>query len=268
MKFEPLNDRHAIARVAFGIYLDSDLEREEHDRVARAHDRWEEILPRVDNEPFVAGGVGSPRPVPAAPPLPPIVFQRMAPTGQVEGELRAQQDSIATHWTGYSSWDAAWGTARYLFDSIMDCLNHDRCLRATELQYLDIFSATDEPSTADFRDLIDSGSKLLPPDFFDQGPLWHLDRGRFRTDADMPRQASRLLERMHVDCVRASPEHYRVRFDNYHRFDLRPGFPAHAITDRRDAIDSIFASLHTHAKALLRQYLTTSMADRISLDAA
>lgn len=191
----------------------------------------------------------------------------MAPTGHVEGELRAQQDSIATHWTSYDTWDAAWGTARYLFDSIIDCLNPDRCLRASELQYLDIFSANEEPSTADFRDLIDPGSNLLPPDFFDQGPLWHLHRGRFRTDADMPPYVSRLLERMHIDCVQESSDHYLVRFDNCHRFDLRPGLPAHDTPARGDTLDSLFGSLHTHAKALLGEYLTTSMAARISLDA-
>ena len=191
----------------------------------------------------------------------------MAPTGHVEGELRAQQDSITTHWASFSSWDAARGTARYLFESIFDRLNYDRSLRAVELQVLDIFSAAEQPSATDFRDLIDSESKLLPPDFFDQGPLWHLHRGRFRTDTDLPAPASRLLERMHVDCVQESPDRYLVRFDTCHRFDLRPGFPVREIPDRSDALDSLFDSLHTHAKALLRQYLTTSMADRICLDA-
>lgn len=267
MRFQPIKDRHAIARVAFGLYLDSDLGRDERDRVVGAHHRWAEILPRVDNGPYATAAVGSLRQMPAAPPLLPIAFQRMAPTGHVEGELRAQQDSIATHWTSYSTWDAAWGTARYLFDSVISCLNQDRRLRAAELQYLDIFSATEEPSPDDFRELIDSESRLLPPDFFDQGPLWHLHRGRFRTDADMPPNASRLLERMHVDCVQESPDHYLIRFDNCHRFDLRPAFLAHEIPNRSDALDSLFGSLHIHAKALLGQYLTTSMASRISLDA-
>lgn len=268
-RFEPIHDRHAIARVVFGLHLDSDLSRDEYDRVVKAHDRWQEILPRIEEGPVVSVAFGSPRQVPATPPLPPLSFQRMAPAGQIEGELRVHQDLIAIHWTAYTTWDAMWNTARYLFGSVVGCMQEGRGLRAVELQYLDVFVMTEKPSSEDFRSLLDIDSRNLPTGIMDRGPFWHLHQGWFLTPSDLPAGAERLLQRMHLDSVQESSSRYLVRLDNHHRLDLEPAQRLATFFGNDDGgATAVFRSLHDSAKRLLARFLTPAAAGRISLDRA
>lgn len=268
MGFRPINDQNAISRVAFGIHLDG-FSWDERRRVADGHERWRAVLPRFDDKPVATVGVDSPDPRAGSPP--PLEFQRYTPAGETEGALLIHNDVVAVSWATYSIWDQVWGTARFLFDAVTDLLDEKRLIRAVELQYLDYFVMDSEPTADDFSALIDPRSKMLPPDFFEQGAFWHLHRGRFRTAHEIeasPLPAERLLERMHLDSIQGPDRRYFVCFDDYHRLDLARNLPAKSFSRDRDDMKALFSALRTHAKRLLSQYLTTAMATRIGLRAA
>lgn len=273
MGFRPINDQNAISRVAFGIHLDG-FTWDERRRVADGHERWREVLPRFDDKQIVTVSVGSPDPRAASPP--PLEFRRYTPAGETEGALLIHNDVVAVKWGTYSTWDQVWGTARFLFDAVTDRLDEKRLIRAVELQYVDDFVTDSEPTADDFSALIDPQSKMLPPEFFEQGAFWHLHRGRFRMAHEIdapPRQAERLLERMHLDSTQGPDQRHFVRFDDFHRFDLAQNLPARSFSARsfsndRDDMEALFSALRAHAKRLLNEYLTTSMATRIGLRAA
>lgn len=252
----------------FAIHLDQSLRPQDHPKIVEQHDEWRDLLPRFDDEKVFALSVLSPGVPFPNPSPPPVRFRRVAPDGETEGELLVHENRISTTWTTYVSWDQAWGTARTLFQSVITRLDTAQLrLQAAELQYLDTFAMTGTPTPDDFRGLLNQESDHLPGNLFDQGPLWHLHRGRFRDPPSTQPSASQLLERMHINCARDS-DRYLVHLDNFHRIDWSAGPPLDSVFSGPDApIDAYFDRLHESAKVLLRSYLTPQISGRISLDA-
>lgn len=263
LKFEPINEHHAISKVVFVLHISPSITIDEINEVKNAHEFWRDLLPAINEPKVISIAIDSefeqPPPVP-----PPVFFTRYRSDGNFELRLVVEHDNIIVECWQYSSWQLVWKRSRELLTKVADVLkDQTRQIRACSLQYTDEFIWTSKEQV-DFRELLDSNSEFIPPKIFDYGISWHLHQGWFH-EKKMP-IPGKTLERMHVSS-RPFDERCIVQFENLIRYD--PQNPnillSTAFDSESDDINKVFEELHKINKYLLKEFLHNQMSERIGL---
>jgi len=267
--FIPKSDAHAIVEVVFGLQLARPLHQKEIEALVKAHGRWRSELPKVGRQATVSVMLGDGPPPPELllqPPAAGVTFDRIQPDGTLGWRLRAGENNFFVNCLDYDSWDSVWAKAlRLLTDACDVSLGSDNAICGIVLQYIDEFIWQGDASDYDPLLLLRSDSPYIPRAFKNRGQNWHLNQGWFRTD-NLP-VSGRILERMNVEGLTLAgiPT---VRMDNYLRLEPETAVSGSAFFEQGAKLCcDWFSHLHDQNKSMLRNYITTAMAQRISLNA-
>lgn len=262
--FEPLHEHHAIEQVTFTLEFTPGITWSEHQELRGAHPRWADIVPGVqENTGSMVALVGAAPSEP--PPPPPLEFQRFNPAGTLDWRLLLIGPKVAAQCRSYKHWQQVWDTVRTLFVEAGDLLKQpDRQITSMALEYSNAFLHRGTAGDADAGSVLKADCPHLPRTALHHGPSWHAYAGWFTHDGIPAGQ--RLLRRMHIDAgVRVEGEAV-LKLTNFVRLDSRVPFPA-SKADLSDRLDHGFDLLHSRAKAILTEYLTEQMVQRIQLHA-
>ena len=143
-----------------------------------------------------------------------------------------------------------------------------RRITALTLQYTNIFEYTKESVDYDIDSLLRADCPHLPRTALTHGPLWHSHHGWFTCDG-VP-EGTRLLQRMHINGVQDQSDGYVIKMESLLRLDLLTDAVQLPITEGslKEIIEGRFDFLHHQSKTFLSEYLTSDMANRISLHAS
>ena len=264
MAFEPCNENNAITEVVFAVVGLQDFTPDDRSSVKAAYSKWKPLLPSLQEGRVLNIAVASPDVALPPPPIADLTFARFQADGELEWRLLLTQDALVINCLSYTRWNDVWAVARGLFADVAGAMHSQKHkIKSINLEYVDIFRLVDDDSY-DARNLMQQ-SDSVPRSVFVRGPIWHLYQGWFE-DAQKP-VSGRILRRMHIDSkvVDGRPQ---VQFDTSHRFELRDAPDLRSMFAEPDTlIDVLFDHLHGSCKALLANFLTAEMAQRIKLDA-
>ena len=263
MAFEPCNEDHAITEAVFAVVSSGQFTSDDRSSVKAAHPKWDALLPRLQEGGVLNIAVAAPDADMPPPPIPPLSFARFRADGEVEWQLTLNADALVVNCGAYTRWQDVWTISRDLFADVTEVLRSRQQIRAVVLQYVDAFRWIGD-APYDARNLLRAGD-AVPQGIFQRGSIWHLDQGWF-VDAEQP-VTGRILQRMHISSTAEEGQH-QVRFATHLRFDLRdtPDLQG-AFAEPKPSIDNLFGCIHTSSKALLAEFLTPEMKQRINLHA-
>ena len=263
LAFEPCNENHAITEAVFAVVGLQGFTPDDRSSVKAAHSKkWQALLPSLQEEGVLNIAVAAPDAALPPPPIAPLAFARFRADGELEWRLLLTQDALVVNCCSYTSWKEVWTVVRGLFADVAGALHsREQKMRAVSLEYVDLFRSVDNDHY-DAQDLLQK-SDSVPPGIFARGPVWHLHQGWFE-DAKSP-ASGQILRRMHISSTVES-NRPQVRFDTSHRFDLQDAPDLQSLfAEPGTLVDSLFGCLHQSSKALLADFLTEEMAQRIDL---
>ena len=231
--------------------------------VKAAHSKWQGLLPSLQEDGvFIA--VAEPDAALPTPPTAPLAFVRFRADGEVEWRLLLTKDALVVNCRSYTSWKEVWTIVRDIFSDVAGAMHsREQKIKSIMLEYVDLFRLVGEDGY-DARDLLQK-SDSVPPSIFARGPVWHLHQGWF-VDAHAP-VSGRILQRMHIDSM-VEDGRPQARFHTSNRFELQDAPDLQSMFAKPNTlVDCLFSCLHTSSKALLADFLTAEMAQRIDLHA-
>jgi uncharacterized protein (TIGR04255 family) len=197
-----------------------------------------------------------------------VTFDALKRDGSIDWRLRLQQNYIAVNCLSYTRWDQVWPTSRDFLQQVCEILvKPDLPVIGMALQYVDVFLWDGDIKEYRADQLLRKESDHIPSAIFNRGPVWHLYQGWFEY-ADLPIEGRR-LEKVHIDAVERGSAH-ATKVDMTLRHDLKDRLPSAGDvfhSERGEApVDTVFTSMHTECKRLLRAFISDQMVERISLD--
>ena len=264
MAFEPCNENHAITEVVFGVVGLQGFTSDDRSSVKAAHSKWRGLLPSLQEEGVLNIAVATPDAALPPPPIAPLAFARFRADGEIEWRLLLTPDALVVNCRSYTRWKEVWTTVRDLFAEVAGTMqSREQKIRSVVLEYVDMFRSDDD-DRYDVRDLLRE-SDSVPPGVFAHGPIWHLHQGWF-VDAQGP-VPGRTLRRMHINS-KVVDDRPQVQFHTSHQFEMRDAPDMQSMFVEPDTlVDGLFDYLHGRSKALLADFLTIKMAQRINLHA-
>ena len=264
LAFEPCNENHAIVEAVFAVVGLQGFTPDDRSSVKAAHSKWQGLLPSLQEEGVLNIAVAAPDAALPPPPIAPLAFARFRADGEVEWRLLLTPDALVVNCRSYTRWKEVWTVVRDLFAEIAGAIqSREQKIRSVALEYVDLFRSVDGDHY-DARHLLRE-SNSVPPGVFGRGPSWHLHQGWFvDTQAPVP---GRTLQRMHIDST-VVDDRPQVRFHTSQRFEMRDAPDLQSMFAEPDTlVDGLFDFLHGSSKALLANFLTAEMAQRIKLHA-
>ena len=264
LAFEPCNENDAITEVVFAVVGLQGFTPDDRNSVKTAHSKWQALLPSLQEEGVLNIAVAAPDATLPPPPIAPLAFARFRANGEMEWRLLLTQDALVVNCCSYTSWKEVWTIVRDIFANVAGTLrSREQKIRSVSLEYADLFRSVDNDHY-DARDLLQE-SDSVPSGILTHGPVWHLHQGWFE-EAQSP-VSGHILRRMHISST-VENNRPQVRFDTNHRFDMRDAPDLQSMFVEPDTlVDSLFDHLHRFSKALLADFLTAEMAQRINLHA-
>ena len=265
MPFEPINDRHAITEVDFGLLITPKLTWDDRTKIRDAHSTWSALLPGIKEDSAMAVAMLDPKSN-EPPPPPPISFERYKPSGGLDWRLRLAGGHITVNCLAYSRWQNIWDQTRQLFADVASVLdNPDRSIASIVLQYTDIFRWQGDVEDYRLDALLKADCPHISKTAIQHGPLWHSHHGWF-LDADSSSQG-RYLRRMHISGIREQ-DTYLVKMENLVHLFFQTAKPSMHSESVLMGVHERFNELHDMSKRILAEYLTDEMIERIDLHAA
>jgi uncharacterized protein (TIGR04255 family) len=258
--YQPKNQDHAIREVAFAVAFRDPLAAELIERAKQLGPEVREFLPAISPAGVMQIRMDGPAPMVEMQPAG-VVFQRVNPDATPQWALTIQHTHIAVNCLRYTRWAEVWARARDLFMAVSVQIGAPRLpISNVSLQYINQFIA-DQPleNSANLR-VLRAETRFLPPRFVDNGELWHVHQGWFEQVLE-PIPGSKL----HVINFGTQKDAERVTLTIDDLLRVQP-----------DGVDLEFCSgtqfaalmewLHDEHKAMLREVLTSEMADRVRLN--
>lgn len=264
MAFEPCNENHAITEAVFAVVGLQGFTPDDRDSIKAAHAKWQGLLPSLQEEGMLNIAVAAPGAALPPPPIAPLAFARFRADGEVEWRLLLTPDALVVNCRSYTRWKDVWTVIRDLFADVASTMHsREQKIKSVVLEYVDLFHSVGDDGY-DARDLLQE-SDSVPPGIFVRGPIWHLHQGWF-VDTQNP-VSGRILRRMHIDST-VEDGRPQARFDTSHRFDMQDAPDLKSMfAEPNTLVDGLFSCLHKSSKALLADFLTAEMAERIDLHA-
>jgi uncharacterized protein (TIGR04255 family) len=268
VKFNPINERHAIAEVVFQLVLDQNFSPKGIQSLIDTHAKWKDDLPRLnvhtpieipllgsEGSGVVSLSGGSPGGV---------SFEAMKRDGSLEWRLQALGNSLTVNCLDYSRWPEVWARAKSYLQAVSQMICESGvAFRQCLLQYVDIFEWRGPVENYHATSLLKADSRYLPESIWAYGPLWHLHQGWFSLLAD-----GRVLNRINLDGVQVNDDRYQVRIDSYLSIEFRsPIKIADRLAEDWPQVDEIFTKLHGLNKELLSNLIVDEVQQRIGLNA-
>jgi uncharacterized protein (TIGR04255 family) len=258
--YQPRYEEHAISEVAFAIAFRDPLPADLIERAKQLGPELREFLPAM----FPAGAMqirmeaAGPR-VERQPTG--IVFQRVKPDATPEWALSIQHTHIGVNCLQYTGWSEVWARARDLFVTVYEQIGAPRLpIGNVSLQYINQFLADHPPASSANLMVLRAGTRFLPPRFVDNGELWHVHQGWFEQVLE-PIPGNKL----HMINFGTQRDAERVTLTIDHLLRVQP--------ERLDLefcsgaqFDALMERLHDEHKAMLREVLTSEMADRVHVN--
>ena len=261
LAFEPCNENHAITEVVFAVVGLQGFTPDDRRSIKAAHSKWQALLPSLQEEGVLNIAVAAPDAALPPPPIAPLAFARFRADGELEWRLLFAQDALVVNCCSYTSWKEVWIIVRDLFAEVVGTMHsREQKIKSVVLEYVDLFRSADV--RYDARDLLQENDSV-PSGIFARGSTWHLHQG-WLEDAQKP-VSGHILRRMHISST-VEDNRPQVRFDTSHRFDVRDAPDLQSMFAEPDTlVDGLFGCLHQFSKALLADFLTAEMAQRIDL---
>lgn len=232
------------------------------------HKAFRKELPRAERHEVFQFAIGNPT-TPPPPKVRPLSFAAFKRDASLDWRLYVENNSLVVNCLTYTRWkdisDRAFSIMRLACSLLMRQGNNG--INGIALQYIDSFRWQGNLDDYDLTSLLDVSSGNVPSFLIENrsSPLWHLHQGWFsELELNIP---GRTLQRIHFD---AAIEHdaYLVRMDTFLRLDTSSPLRkfGDAFRDGPGDVGKVFDQLHQLDKTLMRSYITSDLAKRISLD--
>jgi uncharacterized protein (TIGR04255 family) len=211
---------------------------------------------KIDTNPGVAGPRASTQPAtPSA-----VVFARSGIPDQVVRSVTLSRSHCMIAVPDYTRWDIVFEEVFKYISIALEELKGLRPISTIALQYNDVFSWKDDPSSLNLRDVF-APNAYIPESVLQQNGLWHVHQG-ILADDHLP-VVHRKLENVNVDMLNTAGE-LTIQIIGAHRAILgTPLWQAHL--KNKAVLTEIFESLHIANKRMLMRLLTPAVCAKINL---
>jgi uncharacterized protein (TIGR04255 family) len=180
--FHPVNDDHAIERVAFSITFDREFDEEDIASLRRRHKLWHDDLPAL-REPTFFRIVLGPDAKPQATSAPAAEFAVLRPDGSAVWSLRFVGSEVIVECSRYTRWEKIWTLANKQLKKALDVLASPEAQDAAPRKAIKA-SLVVQDAFVTHQGIGDTAALIKPssslPEFiFSTGPQWHVHSGRF-----------------------------------------------------------------------------------------
>lgn len=258
--YRPKNQDHAILEVAFAVAFRDPLAADLIERAKQLGPEVREFLPAM--LPAGAVQIRMEGPVPRVEMRPAgVVFQRVNPDATPQWALTIQHTHIGVNCLRYTRWAEVWARARDLFVAVCERIHEPRLpISNVSLQYINQFVANQPLENSANLRVLRAETRFLPPRFVDNGELWHVHQGWFEQVPE-PKPGTKL----HVINFGTQKDAERITLTIDHLLRLQPD-----AMDLEFCFGTQFAALmerlHDEHKAMLREVLTSEMAESVHLN--
>lgn len=271
MAFVPINDRHAITEVAFGIVMATPLDAASIQAVIARHADFRDDLPKLEANLNAVGVTITPS-GPVFSGGPSATFTSFKRDGSASWRFTLNQLSIAVNCASYTGWADIWPQARrYLQYAVSVPGAADLSASAAALEYTDMFVDREAGDFSAIWDTFKAGSSLLPSAHAGRSGEWHVHQGWFDYD-DLVPGSERTLQNLNVTVFEdGSTKLPSAAVQLVHTRQFAEGVSLSKLSsgtgsaDGAALIDRIYDALHRQDKAILGSILTADAAKRINL---
>lgn len=189
-----------------------------------------------------------------------VVFDRIAPDGNVEIAISIQGNTLSFTCNTYSRWSQVSQQAIKLLSEFACFVLPDPGVAVLGLQYVDEFYVTGKVQAFRPSMLFAPDGALIPPFFHEKEGPWHNHLGWFEPIGN---EGARMLNNVNISVV-AQPERMVVQIVGAHR--LIRAMPISSIDELAKTIEIEFDVLHRRNKDLLGELLVDKAKSSIHLD--
>jgi uncharacterized protein (TIGR04255 family) len=265
MPFQPLNEKHAIQQVTFGLLFGKALPSATIDKLRTEGGSWCTDLPAVEATQLVEvraeAGTGAMRPFM----IRGAEFSYKRPDGSAAWSLAISGNEIIIQTSQYTRWEPTWEKVQsYLLEVLRRVVELEKprpvTVRNVSLVYIDAFRSSD--AVPNFSEVLVE-SPIIPRAVFDRGPLWHCHTGWF-----VPAEPKgRILNQVNIDTKTVS-ERPEITINHRQVMEFRPDLALGEVVSEEHSSDisTAFEAMHDANKREIAALLTPHMREAIRID--